>query len=206
MADATLADVDATLYAVLDGLVATPVTAPKPFASLIRFAGPVPPEGLPAAKFPCLALRFDEETADFDVDTVADAEAASIASWSVLVQVADPQDVDRGMVGNGAAAGQTGILRLAVPVQAALSALAIDGTYRGRRLKYVGTRPELVVRNGVYVFAVRFAARLYPPVAATADDSDDLEEVRLDTKLEDTLNDDAPGNPVVQSIVDTTDP
>lgn len=204
MADATLADIDTTLHTALATLVATPVTSSAPFASLIRFAGPVPGEGLTAAKFPCVALRFDEEVADFDVDVLADAESASVATWSVLVQVDDPQDIDRGMVGNGAAKGQTGILRLAVSVQGVLNALAIDGTYRGRRLKYLGTRPEQVVRNGIYVYAVRFAARLLPPIAPTPDDSHDLDEIRGDVNLEDTLNDDAPGNPVVQFIADTT--
>lgn len=204
MSDATLADIDATMYTALATLVATPATASKPFNSLIRFVGPVPGEGLPAAKFPCVALRFDEETSDFDVNTVADAESESVATWSALVQVADPQDIDRGIVGNGTGAGQTGILRLVVSVQGVLNALAIDGTYRGRRLKYLGTRPEQVVRNGIYVYAVRFAARLLPPLAATPDDSHDLDEVRGDVNLEDTLNDDAPGNPVVQFIADTT--
>lgn len=204
MADATLADIDATMYTALASLVATPATTTKPFSSLIRFAGPVPGEGLTGAKFPCVALRFDEETSDFDVDVLADAESASVATWSVLVQVDDPQDIDRGMVGNGASAGQTGILRLVVSVQSVLNALAIDGTYRGRRLKYIGTRPEQVVRNGIYVYAVRFAARLLPPLAPTPDDSQTLTEVRGDVNLEDTLNNDAPGNPVVQFIADTT--
>jgi hypothetical protein len=154
-------------------------------------------------KFPCVALRFDEETADFDVDVLADAESASVATWSVLVQVDDPQDIDRGMVGNGTAKGQTGILRLVVSVQGVLNAIAIDGTYRGRRLKYIGTRPEQVVRNGIYVYVVRFAARLLPPLAATPDDIIRV-EIRGDVNLKDTLNDDAPGNPVVQFIADTT--
>ena len=204
MADATLADIDATMYTALGTLLGVEITTAKPFAQLIRFVGPVPGEGLPAAKFPCVALRFDEETADFDVDVLADAESASVATWSVLVQVDDPQDIDRGMVGNGTAKGQTGILRLVVSVQGVLNALAIDGTYRGRRLKYIGTRPEQVVRNGIYVYAVRFAARLLPPIAPTPDDSQTLTEVRGDVNLEDTLNNDPPGNPVVQFIADTT--
>jgi len=204
VADATLADIDATMYTALASLVATPATTTKPFNSLIRFAGPVPGEGLTSAKFPCVALRFDEETSDFDVDVVADAESASVATWSVLVQVDDPLDIDRGMVGNGASAGQTGILRLVVSVQSVLNALAIDGTYRGRRLKYIGTRPEQVVRNGIYVYAVRFSARLLPPLASTPDDSHELDEIRGDVNLEDTLNDDSPSNPVVQFIADTT--
>ena len=202
MADATLASIDAALYTALATLVATPLTTSAPFGSLIRFVGPVPGEGLPAAKFPCVALRFDEETADFDVDTVADAESRSVATWSVLVQVTDPQDIDRGMVGTGAGAGQTGILRLVVTVQGALNALVLEGAYRGRRLKYTGTRPEAIVRNGVYVYAVKFAARLLPPLAPTPDDSHDLDEVRADVNLEDT--DDAAPNPVVQFIADTT--
>ena len=204
MADATLADIDATMYTALGTLLGVEITTAKPFAQLIRFVGPVPGEGLPAAKFPCVALRFDEETADFDVDVLADAESASVATWSVLVQVDDPQDIDRGMVGNGTSAGQTGILRLVVSVQGVFNALAIDGTYRGRRLKYIGTRPEQVVRNGIYVYAVRFAARLLPPIAPTPDDSQTLTEVRGDVNLEDTLNNDPPGNPVVQFIADTT--
>lgn len=204
MADATLADIDGTLYTALSTLVAAEPSTNAPFASIIRFVGPVPGEGLPAAKFPCVALRFDEEVSDFDVDVIADAESASVATWSVLVQVDDPQDIDRGMVGNGPAKGQTGILRLVVSVQGVLNALAIDGTYRGRRLKYTGTKPEQVVRNGIYVYAVKFAARLLPPIAPTPDDSHDLDEIRGDVNLEDTLNDDAPGNPVVQFIADTT--
>jgi len=204
VADATLAGVDAALYTALATLVATPITTAKPFASLIRFVGPVPGEGLPAAKLPCIALRFDEETSDFDVNTVADAESASVATWSVLVQVDDPQDIDRGMVGNGTTKGATGILRLAVTVQGVLNALVIDGTYRGRRVKYLGTRPEQVVRNGLYVYAIRFAARLYPPIASTTDDSVDIDEVRGNINLKNTLNDDSPGNPVVQIIADTT--
>jgi hypothetical protein len=202
MADATLASIDAALYAALATLVATPLTTSAPFGSLIRFVGPVPGEGLPASKFPCVALRFDEETADFDVDVLADAESRSVATWSALVQVTDPQDIDRGMVGNGTGAGQTGILRLVVAVQGALNALVIEGAYRGRRIKYTGTRAEAIVRNGVYVFAVKFAARLLPPLAPTPDDSHDIDEVRADVNLEGTT--DAAPNPVVQIISDTT--
>lgn len=204
MADATLYDVDAALYAALATLVSTPVTTQRPFASLIRFIGQVPPEGLTAAKFPCVALRFDEETAVFDVDALADAEGASVATWSVLVQVDDPQEVDRGIVGNGTGAGQTGVLRLVYAALGVVSGLAIDGLYRGRRVKYVSTRPEVVVRNGLYVFAAKLQARLWPPMAATPDTSSSLEEVRGDVNLQDTLDGDDPNNPVNQFVASTT--
>ncbi len=205
MTIATLADVDAAMYTALSALVATPPDATHPFASVIRFAGAVPPEGLPAPKFPCVALRFDDEVADFDVDVLSDAESRSVATWSVLVQVDDPQDIDRGMVGNGAALGRTGILRCLSAAVGACNGLRVDGTYRGRLLKYVGARPEMVVRNGLYVYAARIAVRLYAPMATNANPyTTGLEEIAGNVNLEDTT--DPADNPVVQFVSDTTTP
>lgn len=202
MAVATLADADTRLYNALAALVAEPVAEATPFGSVGRWEGPVPPTGLPAAKFPAVMLRFDgEQPVDRDVQTFGlGIEDRSRANWSVLVQLYDPQLIDR--IVNGTAA-HPGVLRLCDAVKGACNGLWLAGAHMERTLRFAGTAREAGgPQPSTVVYAVRFVAELDAPNATdaqiAADASPTLNPVAADVNIEGTGTP-AP-NPLVQFV------
>lgn len=194
---ASLADIDDALVTALSALVAEPQTESDPFAYVGRYAGAVPPEGLQVFKFPCALVRFNGETSTRVVKTWGgDTEETGTASWDVLVACEDPQSIDSGMRGTASAPG---LLRLVDAALAAVNALAVTGLFQYQPVRYVATRPELVVRNAVYVYAVALEAVREAPQATNPDPAASLPYVNPidgDVNLEGTA--DAAPNPLVQ--------
>lgn len=177
MANATLSDIDAALLAALNALTAEPVTASHRFGFVARYAGPVPPEGLNAPKYPCALLRFGGEVSRRDINTWGNTtEETGTVAWDVLVAVEDPQGIDSGIYGNTTNA--PGLLRCVDAVLSACNSLLVANTYQGIPVRYVGTRPELIVRSAVYVYAVSFEAMRVVPQATNTDPAADLPYVQ----------------------------
>jgi hypothetical protein len=170
MPNATLADIDAALYAALGALVSGPPVAATPFAVAARYAGPVTKRGLSNVcreQYPAVLLRFDGEADTRDIDTWGtQSEEVGDSSWSVIVVAEDPREVDQGMVGD---ANAPGALRLIDAALAAVNALAVANTYQSRTVRAVETRAELIEDGVVYAFATRLVARRVLPQATNPD-------------------------------------
>jgi len=198
---ATLAQIDAALYAALTPLLCTGTSGPsdsKPFASLDRFAGDLNEDTIrqTCAQFPACLLRYDGEAAvrDIDVDS-GDSEERGAAQWTVLVAVEDPRSVTDGVVG---ATGVPGALSCIGLVLTACNALLVSGLWRWRRVRYVDTRPLLVRRGALYVYGVRFEALRAVEQATPTDTSVPITELDADVNLVAPTGGDPPTNPVAQ--------
>jgi hypothetical protein len=158
---ATLAQIDAALFAALSALQCPPngiVDDARPFALVERHAGALGERELNfyAAQFPLALLAFDTETSTrFDV-LLGDGDDRGAAEWVVYVAVKDPRGVAEGVVGQ---TGVPGALTLSGLVTEVLNQLVIDGLWRSRRVRYAGTRPHLVKLGEMFVYAVRFEAQ-----------------------------------------------
>jgi hypothetical protein len=169
MPNATLADIDVAMNTALAALVSGPPSANTPFAVAARYAGPVTKRGLSNVcreQYPAVLLRFDGEAITRDVLTWAYSEEVGDASWSVIVVVEDPREVDEGMLGN---ASTPGALRLIDSALGAVNALLVANTYQGISLRASESRPELVEDGVVYAFAIRILARRVVPQATNPD-------------------------------------
>lgn len=186
---ATLAAIDAALFAALTPLLAT--SAPSdalPFACVARFVGDMTRDALQqfGAQQPACLLRFDGESDARDVDVVSgDSEEKGAAQWTVFIAVEDPRSPDDTIQG---ATGVPGALTLAGQVLSACNALALAGLWRGRRVRYVDTRPALVVPASAYVLALRFEALRVVEQATTTQTSHQLTNVRGDVNLTGTAD------------------
>lgn len=204
----SLADIDDALYTALSALVinvSTGTTAQRPFAMLGRFAGEVDDKELRevCSQYPALLLAFAGEQSVRTVRTLAgDAEDRGTSSWVVYVCVEDPAAIDDATVGT---VDRPGGMRLVDAALGVLNGLLIPGTWMNQRLRTAGAREVLIRRGTVYVWAIAFDVMRALPQVTPADTSVDLEEIAGDVNLEDTLNDDNPGNPVVQFVADTAE-
>lgn len=199
---ATLATADTRLYSALAALVAEPVSSTQPFGYAGRWEGPVPPTGLPAPKYPAVMLRFDgEQPVDRDVQTFGwGVEDRSRANWSALVQLYDPQEIDRLVNGT---ASVPGILQLCDVVKGACNGLWLDGAHMERPLRFAGTAREAGgPQPSTAVYAVRFVAELDAPNAYDAqvagDTSPEVNPVHADINITGT-GEPAP-NPLIQIV------
>ena len=201
MTVATLASADTRIYNALAALVATPVTSTAQFGSIDRWDGPVPPTGLPAAKFPAVMLRFDgEQPVERETNTFGwQTDDVSSANWSVLIQLWDPQDVTRGVNGSAAVPG---ILQLADSVKEAVNGLTLDGASMEQKVLFTGTVREVGAPSATVVYAVRFSCSLDVPSAyealVAADTSPDIENINGDINIEGT------GTPAPNPLVEFT--
>ena len=201
---ATLAQVDAALYAALTALLTNVTTGPpdaRPFALVARFVGDLTADSLQeaCAQYPACLLRFDGETSDRDISTVSgDSEERGRAQWTVFVAVADPRSPDDVIVG---ASGVPGALTLAGQVLSACNALLTAGLWRWRRIRYVDTRPALVRPGSAYVVALRFEALRAVEQATTTQTSVLLPSIRGDVNLTGTA--DPPPDPFETFDADT---
>ena len=183
---ATLAAIDAALYAALTPLLTTAtdgITDAKPFACVARVVGDMSRDTLQqfGAAYPACLLRFDGESDARDVDVVSGAsEEKGAAQWTVFVAVEDPRSPDDTIQG---ATGVPGALTLAGKVLGACNALALTGLWRWRRVRYVDTRPALIALGSVYVLALRFEALRAVEQATTTQTSVALTSVRGDVNL-----------------------
>lgn len=201
---ATLASIEAVLYAGLAALLTDVTTGPttaKPFAFVGRYAGQVPPEGIgeAVAAWPCALLRFEDDASTRDVIGFG-AEATedrALASFSVLVGVEDPRDIADGMVGDSSVPG---LLRLVDAVIAACNGLVVADSHMQASTRYGGTRAEVVKRGNVYVYAARFDVTRDVARYAydAADDSPLIPSVHADINITGT-GEPAP-NPLVQIV------
>lgn len=199
---ATLATADTRLHAALAALVAEPVSSSRPFGYAGRWEGPTPPTGLPAPKYPAALLRFDgEQPVERDVQTFGwGSQDRSRANWSVLVQLCDPQEIDRLVNGT---ASSPGVLQLVDAVKAACNGLWLDGAHMERTLRFAGTAREAGgPQPSTVVYAVRFVAELDAPDAyaaqVAADTSPEVNPVAADINITGTGTP-AP-NPLVQIV------
>lgn len=199
MATATLAQLDAAIFAALGALQTDQTTGPtagKPFALVGRYAGAFTPRGVGSqcnAQYPAALLRWSDEFAERDVDiTLAgDAEDRGRSLWTVLVVVEDPRAIDDGMAG---ATGVPGVFTLVDAVLGACNALIIAGTWHERRLRYVRAAPSAPLTDlGVtYAAEVTFEAARVAPAAATTDASVPLTSLVGDVNLSGFDNTGAP--------------
>lgn len=202
----SLATIEAALFAALEPIVTNVTTGPteaRPFAMLGRFAGELGENEIRevCSQYPALLLAFGGEQSVRTVRTLAGAaEDRGTSAWTVYVCVEDPRAIEDGTIGSTAAPGG---LRLIDAAETVLNGLLIPGTWMNQRLRTAGAREALIRRGVVYVWAIAFDVMRALPQVTPADDSVDLEEVAGDVNLVDTLNDDSPGNPVVQFIADT---
>lgn len=168
---ATLAQLDAALFAALGALQAGPPDDARPFALVGRYAGAFTPAGVEAqclAQYPAALLRWSDETAERDVDTTlaGDPEDRARSVWTVLAVAEDPRAVDDGLAG---AAGVPGVFALVDAVLGACNALLVDGLWHERRLRYVRAAPSapLTHLGTTYAAEVTFEAlRVAPGVTA----------------------------------------
>lgn len=113
---------------------------------------------------PALLLGFDGEVVDprpLMVATVSgDTEVIATASWSVLVVIRDTRNATTMTRGSAAGPDATlGFAEIVELVERALSNLSIAGLYNVSNLRYVETRPYLVVPNEMYAMLLRFTTR-----------------------------------------------
>lgn len=201
---ATLAEIDAALYAALTPLLTdqtTGITDARPFATVSRYVGELTQEALQqaGATFPACLLRFDGEASDRDVSTIGgDTEERGRAQWTVAVAVEDPRAADDLIQG---ATGVPGALTLAGQVLARVNALLVSDSWRWRRVRYVDTRPVLARPGVAYVLALRFEAFRAVEQATTTQASTPLTGVRGDVNLTGTA--DTPPDPMVRFEADT---
>lgn len=193
----SLSDIDARIYARLLTLQvagATPVvTASTPFLRVARTVGPVDEEHVRevCAGFPACLLRFDGSLDTRVVDVVSgDSEEREAVTWSVLVVVEDARSIDDGMVG---VAGAPGILLCVDAVMQAVNGLYFEDSYRGRRLRHAGTRPELIKRGSFYAYtllfeALRSAPQTSDPDAPNGPDSPDLGPIVVEENIEGSVD------------------
>lgn len=171
MTIATLASIDTALLAALAACVATPQTAPFPFALAARYAGPVTREGLSrvcGGQYPAVLLRFDGEVPTRIVNTLmAGIEDRGIAAWSVIVVSEEPREIDNAI--NASAVGAPGILQLLDVAMGAVNGLLIDGLWGQRPMRVSSTTPELVEAGVVYAYAARVEAMRDLPLAVNVD-------------------------------------
>ena len=171
MTIATLASIDTALLAALAACVATPQTAPAPFALVARYAGPVTREGLSrvcGGQYPAVLLRFDGEVPTRIVNTLmAGIEDRGVAAWSVIVVSEEPREIDDAM--NAAAVGAPGILQLLDVAMGAVNGLLIDGLWNQRPARVTSTTVELVEAGVVYAYTARIEAMRDLPLAANPD-------------------------------------
>jgi hypothetical protein len=171
MTIATLASIDTALLAALAACVATPQTAPAPFALVARYAGPVTREGLSrvcGGQYPAALLRFDGEVPTRIVNTLlAGIEDRGIAAWSVIVVSEEPREIDDAI--NASAVGAPGILQLLDIAMGAVNGLLIDGLWNQRPARVSSTTPELVEAGVVYAYAARVEAMRDLPLAVNVD-------------------------------------
>lgn len=201
---ATLATIDAALFAALSPLLTTDpagITDARPFACVARFVGDLTADTLQqlGAQYPACLLRFDGESDTRDIDVVSgDSEEKGAAQWSVFIVVSDPRTPDDIIVG---ASGVPGALTLAGQVLGACNALHIAGLWNNRRVRYVDARPALVRQAAVYVLALRFEALREVEQAVLTSTSVPLTSIRGNVNLTGT-SDPAP-NPVEIFDADT---
>jgi len=181
---ATLATIDAALYAALTPLLATSEpTDALPFACVARFVGDMSRDALQqfGAQSPACLLRFDGESDTRDIDVVSGgSEEKGAAQWTVFVVVEDPRSPDDTVQG---ATGVPGALTLAGKALSACNALAVTGLWRGRRVRYVDARPALVAPGASYVLALRFEAIRVVEQATTTQPSVPLTNARGNVNL-----------------------
>ena len=200
MSNATLASIDEAINTALLALVSGPPSANTPFAVAARYAGPVTKKGLSNVcreQYPAVMLRFDGEAITRDVLTWAYSEEVGDASWSVIVVVEDPREVDDGMLGNSTVPGAMILIDAAL---GAVNALLVANTYQGISLRASETRPELVEDGVVYAFSTRVIARRVVPQATNPDPAAGLPYVQPIVGAEDLIDghDDATNvNPLV---------
>lgn len=169
MANATLASIDEAMNTALLALVSGPPNVNTPFAVAARYAGPVTKKGLSNVcreQYPAVMLRFDGEAITRDILAWAYTEEVGDASWSVIVVVEDPREVDEGMLGNSTVPGA---MRLIDSALGAVNALLVANTYQGISLRAAESRPELVEDGVVYAFSIRVTARRVVPQATNPD-------------------------------------
>lgn len=194
---ATLAAIDAALFAALAALSASPPTDAQPFALVGRYDGEPTKDGLleAMAQFPCALLRWDDEKAVRDVDTAGPgSEDRGAGHWTVLVALEDPRAIDDALQG---ATGAPGLFALVDAVLGACNALQVAGLWRGRSVRYVDATPvrALTVRGVAYARAVRFEAlRAAPTAADPVVSTQPLTDVRGDINQQNPGGD-APRNP-----------
>lgn len=171
MTIATLASIDTALLAALAACVATPQTAPAPFALAARYAGPVTREGLSrvcGGQYPAALLRFDGEVPTRIVNTLmAGIEDRGVAAWSVIVVSEEPREIDNAI--NASAVGAPGILQLLDVAMGAVNGLLIDGLWNQRPMRVSSTTPEIVEAGVVYAYAARVEAMRDLPLAVNVD-------------------------------------
>ena len=168
---ATLASIDTALLTALAACVATPQTAPAPFALVARYAGPVTREGLSrvcGGQYPAVLLRFDGEVPTRIVNTLmAGIEDRGVAAWSVIVVSEEPREIDDAM--NAAAVGAPGILQMLDVAMGAINGLLVAGLYNERPARVTSTAVELVEAGVVYAYTARIEAMRDLPLAANPD-------------------------------------
>lgn len=201
---ATLATIDAALYAALTPLLITGsagITDALPFATVARFVGDLSAESLQqiGAQYPACLLRFDGEGSDRDISVISgDSEERGRAQWTVFVAVSDPRSPDDVIVG---ATGVPGALTLAGQVLTACNALFVTGLWNNRRVRYADSRPALIKPASVYVLAMRFEALRAVEQATTTQTSVVLTSIRGDENLTGTA--DTPPDPFLTFDADT---
>lgn len=185
MADATIRTIDAALFAALRRInPGADQTNPGSNADAreprIRYIGRWLGEPLRATtlndayrvaiqsqvdgRTPALLLGFDGEVVDprpLMVATVSgDTEFIATASWSVLVVIRDTRNATTMTRGSAAGPDATlGFAEIVEIVEAALSNLMVEGLYNVSNVRYVETRPYLVVPNEIYAMLLRFTTR-----------------------------------------------
>jgi len=200
MANATLTDLDDAFYTALSALVAGPPTPSAPFAVCARYAGPVTRKGLSDVcreQYPAVLLRMDGETTTRDILTWAYSEERGESSWSVIVVVEDPREVDEGLRGD---ANAPGAMRLIDAVLGAVNALAVPGTYQSITPRAVSTAPELVQDGVVYAYTTRVSVLRVLPQADNPDPAAGLPLLNPmvgELNLVDTYDDPDSVNPLV---------
>lgn len=172
---ASLADVDAALFAALKALEAAPLSDAQPFAMVGRYAGEFSKDGLGdvvGTQYPAALLRFDSETGLRTIETIGpDSEDRMTDRWTVVVALEDPRSMDDAIAGN---TGMPGALTLIGAVTAACNALQVDGLWHecSVRQTSVVAIPALIRRGVAYAYAVvleawRVAEEAVDPVVTT---------------------------------------
>jgi hypothetical protein len=167
MADATLDSIDAAIMAALVPLVRTPSQTNGVIKHLDRWAGELTLEGIHAlvlTQSPAVLVGLEREDNSSDDRSAKQVsgrrEEVSRATFIVLVVAANVrQTVTPALKGTpGAFVGAAGVYALCTFVKACLTNLFIDGTHRGKPLRYVGMEPYFVEAGRVYSMAIRYTA------------------------------------------------
>ena len=160
---AALDDIDAALYAGLQGLL-TSAVPPGPFRLVDRYAGEITPQhGVDdelLGNAPAALLAFERETPQgqngaFQEVLGREIQVVERSLWRVYVVVQDHRGDTEAIKGT---TGQPGALTCAEAVKLALTGLDIPGLHDGSCVHRLETIPRVIQRGVAYCYMLRFAA------------------------------------------------